>query len=357
MLVILLILLLSAARTHAHAYTAAELSAVGVEHNLVPVLVIGSGPAGLAAAFYTARAKLPTFVVHGHEPGGQLMGSSWVENMPGVEPAKGYKIIEDMQRQAVNQGAQFLDGSVELIERSTSGNYFMVHIDSGLKINALTVIVATGATARILNIPGESVYMNNGVFTCAVCDCAQAQDKEVIVVGGGDSAIEHIMHLAPYAKRITLMVRKDHLRAAPVMQDRLKAYNSVRVLYNTAPVAIEGDGTTLQGVRVRNTQTGQESFMSADCVFLAIGHIPHSGIFANLLPMDAEGYIHLPTRAQKTIVPGIFVAGDVADRIYRQAAVAMGDGSKAGLDAIAYLHEYGFNEQLSAELAPYYLNF
>jgi thioredoxin reductase (NADPH) len=331
------------------AYTLDQLKQV---ENLVPVLIIGSGPAGQAAATYTIRAKMATVVVRGHEPGGQLMGSTWVENMPGVEPATGHQIMEAMELRNMRQQVQFIDGKIERI--TPTGNYFIVHTDTGLQLHALTVIIATGATARTLQIPGESNYLNNGVFTCAVCDCRQATDKDVMVVGGGDSAIETVMHLAPYARSITLVVRKGHLRAAAVMQDRLKEYSMAQTLFNKQPIEIQGDDTGIQSVLLQDTITRQETVRPIDCVFLAIGHVPHSEPFSSLVSCDAHGYINVLGRSQKTSVPGIFAAGDVVDSVYRQAGSATGDAVKAGLDAIAYLHEHGFSEHIAQALEPYY---
>ena len=333
--------------------------------SLVPVLVVGSGVAGLSAGIYTARAHLYTVVMAGGEPGGQLMGSSLVENMPGVPAESGYKIINRMEKQAKEAGVHFLDDTAEAIEVAADGDHFIVHTEQGRTMHALTIIIATGAFPHKLAVPGEELFTNYGVFTCAVCDCRQATGKSVVVVGGGDSAIETVMHLAPYAQKITLLVRGDRMRASVALQDKLKKYDHVTVQYQTKITEIVGtfdsenfdeqeNGSWMTGIMAQNAQTQETSFVPAECAFVAIGHKPNSALFASLISLDAQGYIQLQGRTQLTSRSGIFAAGDVTDPRYKQAGRASGDAAAAGLDAIAYLHEQGFSVALADELAPWY---
>lgn len=329
------------------------------EPSLVPVLVIGSGVAGLSAALYTARAQLHTLVLAGHEPGGQLMGSSLVENMPGVPAVPGYKVIDRMEEQAREVGVHFISDTVADITPSVDGDYYIVHTEDGRLLHALTIIIATGASPNKLEIPGEDTYANAGVFTCAVCDCRQATGKTVAVVGGGDSAIEAVMHLAPYAKKITMIVRGKALRASAVMQEKLKKYEHVSVVYEHTVQEICGtlseDGEpAVTGLQLKDGHTSQVYLFPIDCTFVTIGHTPNSGLFSSLIAVDDHGYILLEGRTQQTSRPGIFAAGDVTDPRYKQAGRASGDAAAAGLDAIAYLHEHGFSTHVANELTPWY---
>lgn len=328
---------------------------------LVPVLIIGSGVAGFSAAIYTARAQLHTVVMAGNEPGGQLMGSSLVENMPGVAAVPGHKVIDRMEKQAQDVGVHVVHDTVRTIESASDGNYFIVKTENDLTLHALSIIIATGASPNKLQIPGEVAFTNSGVFTCAVCDCRQATDKEVVVVGGGDSAIEAVMHLAPYAKHITLLVRGEHMRASLAMQEKLKKYDHVQVLYQQKVVEIIGEANSanenepwMSGVVIQNTNTQETKKLTAECIFVAIGHTPNSALFANLVATDTNGYIRLQGRTQLTSLSGVFAAGDVTDPRYKQAGRASGDAIAAGLDAITYLHEQGFSVAIAQELMPYY---
>jgi len=336
---------------------------------LVPVLIVGSGVSGLSAAIYTARAQLHTVVMAGNEPGGQLMGSSLVENMPGVMAVPGYKVIDHMEQQAKAVGVHMLHDTVRTIDVASEGNYFIVQTENDLTLHALTIIIATGASPNKLHVPGEVEFTNTGVFTCAVCDCRQATGKEVVVVGGGDSAIESVMHLAPYAKHITLLVRGKQMRASLAMQEKLKKYDHVAVLYQQRVLKIVGaapvqepSGTKntdenspwMSGVVIQHADNQETKLLSAECVFVAIGHTPNSRLFTPLVAVDRNGYILLQGRTQLTSLQGIFAAGDVTDPRYKQAGRASGDAIAAGLDAISYLHDKGFSVVQAQELAPYY---
>jgi thioredoxin reductase (NADPH) len=306
------------------------------DKNLVPVLIIGSGVAGLSAALYTARAKLPTVVLAGNEPGGQLMGSSLVENMPGVVATAGYKVIDHIERQARDAGVAIVYDSVQIIERVKEG-YFKVSTEQNGYIYALTIIIATGASSNLLHVPGEQALLNNGVYTCAVCDCRQATGKNVVVVGGGDSAIETVMHLAPYAKTVTMLVRGERMRASVALQEKLKNYSHVKILFQHVVTEMIGKTVLkdekdsaeneLQSLMVDNLASKEIYQMTVDCAFLAIGHTP---------------------------VEGIFAAGDATDPRYKQAAKASGDAVAAALEAIAFLHERGFSVEQASLLSDYY---
>lgn len=316
--------------------------------NVVDMLIIGSGPAGLSAAEYGARNKLKTVIIEGINPGGQLMRTSYVENWPGAPRALGAEIIAALRSQAVQFGAEFIGDIV--VDVDVTHWPFVVKTESGLIIHALSIIVATGANPRTLGVPGEQEYWAAGVSTCAICDAAFYEDKQVIVVGGGDSAIEETMQLLPHVAHVTLLVRKNYLRAAPSMQERLKGSDKITIMYNTEIEQIIGDGTHVTGVRAYNNISGQAQDIPIDGIFLAIGHIPNTSIFKDKLVMDEEGYILVNPPSQKTSVSGIFAAGDVEDRHYRQAGVAAGAGIKAALDACAFLTEHGFNETIAQQI-------
>lgn len=321
---------------------------------LIPLVVIGSGPAGLSAALYTARAKIYTVIISGNEPGGQLMGSTYVENMPGVASDKGHVIIESMEQQAVQVGAHFLDDTIKQIEVAPDGYYFILHTEQGMELHALAIIIATGAASKRLEIPGESLYASQGVYTCAVCDCRQATDKQVLVIGGGDAAIEAVMHLAPYAQSITMLVRRDRMRASLIMQDKLKRYEHVTVVHQKQVVEIVGDDNEMTGAYVLDTTTNEKVLLPAACAFVSIGHIPNTTLFSSLIALDSNGYVELSGRSQETSYPGIFAAGDVADTRYKQAGSASGYGIGAALDAIDYLRKKGFSDGVARSLEPCY---
>lgn len=338
---------------------------VSSPRNFAPIVVIGSGVAGLSAAIQTSLEKQHTVVIRGTNPGGQLLGAAFVENMPGTAPDKGYKIVESLEERAHEVGVQFLDGAVERIEpieltyadATTVGwakvTMFKLTLSEKRVIYALTVIIATGATPRYLGVAGEEQYKNKGVYTCAVCDGRRAIKKRVVVVGGGDSSIEEVMHLASHTDHITLLVRKDQMRASTSRQAKLAQYPQVTTLYHTEVLEICGDGQNLTGVRMRDTHTGTESVIPADCVFLAIGHTPHSAPFSQLVECDELGHIKLLGRSQATSCPGIFAIGDVADPVYRKAESAQGDACKAALDVTRYLQNASFGYQALTTFEPF----
>lgn len=316
--------------------------------NIRPIVIIGSGPAGLSAGIYGARANRETLIIEGNEPGGLLTKTTTVENWPGEVSIQGPDIVKKMREHAEHLGVSFLADSVESVDLSQWP--FVITTGDGLELHALTLIIATGANPRKLNIPGEDL---SGVSSCAVCDAPfYTKEDEVAVVGGGDSAIEEACWLARYAKSVTILVRGPKMRAAASMQDRLKDYPSIKVLYNVQPQEVLGDGEKVTGVRLMDA-AGNEQELAISGLFLAIGHIPNSQLFKGQIDLDGNGYIMLRGRSQETSVEGVFAAGDVEDHVYRQARVAEGSGVKAGLDAESFLQKIGFTSQVSEKLASH----
>lgn len=316
--------------------------------NCFPVVIIGSGPAGLSAAVYTCRANLATIVVEGEEPGGQLMRTSYVENWPGIKRTLGSSAVATVREQAVEFGATFMTDAVTKID--TSVWPFALELRSGKQIRAMVVIVTTGANPRYLGVQGEQQYWGSGVSACAICDAPFYKDEDVVVVGAGDAALEEAMQLAGYAKKVTLLVRKDFYRASATMQDHLKSYKNISTIFNVDVAEIVGNGTFVTGVRLKNSKTGEETLYPTNGLFLGIGRIPNTQFVKGILDLDEEGHIQLKGRSQATSVPGIFAAGDVADSVYRQAGVAAGDGIKAALDAERFLAALGMNKEVAEQL-------
>lgn len=326
--------------------------------NVMPLVIIGSGPAGLSAAIYGVWGNIPTLVIHGPKPGGLLMETSLVENWPGHKAILGADIIKNLQSHVKSLGTKFLNGTVNKIQflEDTIAQIdfdqwpYTLTTEQGVVIYAMSVIVATGATPRMLQVPGEQEYWSRGVTACAVCDAPFFKGKDVVVVGAGDSAAEEAMQLAKYAKTITILGRKEKLRAAATMQSRLKEYPSISVQYNVEVKKIIGDAKGVTGVEIYNNKTKQTTVMPTNGVFLAIGHVPNSGLFKNHLKTDAHGYIETIGRSQMTSMPGWFVAGDVEDNVYRQAGVAAGHGIQAALDAVSFLNRIGYSPTFAAQL-------
>ena len=321
--------------------------------NIVDVAVIGSGPAGLSAALYASRFARKTVVIEGKNRGGQLMETSYVENWPGFEKILGPEVMEKLHEQAARFHPLFLADTVESVD---FGSWpLVIKTNDGLTIHALSVIIATGSSPKKLGAPGEQEYWGRGVTTCAICDAPFYKDEEVVVVGGGDSAVEEAIQLAPYAKKITLLVRGTTMRASQVMQSRLAGYPNIVVRYNTSIKQILGDGVHVTGVDIVDTKTQETSHMRVSGVFLAIGHTPNSALFARDLQVDDVGYIKNVGRSQATSVPGVFAAGDVEDNVYRQAGVAAGNGIKAGIDADRFLTALGIDTRMEETLSKNYL--
>ena len=309
--------------------------------NLVPILVIGSGPAGLMSSIYGARGGKDTYLVEGYKPGGLLMDTTEVANWPGETTIQGPEIIDKLRKQADFQNVHFVADQVASID-TTSWPY-KVTLDGGDEIHAMTIVIATGASPQTLDVPGEDIYWGSGVTACAVCDAPFFKDEDVVVVGGGDSAVEEAIQLAPFARSITILVRKDRMRAAQSMQKRLERYPSISMLYNVEIKAIVGDEEGVTGVNLYNNEKKETSLFPTTGVFLAIGHIPNSAFLEGAVRVDTEGYVQVQQNRRATSTPGIFAAGDIADRVYRQAGTSAGSGIEAGLDAVQFLDDLGFS--------------
>lgn len=318
--------------------------------NVMPVAVIGSGPAGLMAAIYGQRGGKETFIIEGNKPGGLLMDTTEVENWPGEVFVKGPEIIEKLKTQARRHGVRFVEDSIERVDFSQWP--FKLYTENGDTIHALSVVVATGASPKKLDVPGASEYWGTGVTSCAVCDAPFFKNQEVVVVGGGDSAIEEAIQLAPYASKITILVRKDQLRAAASMQARLPLYDKITIKYNVEITKVVGDGTKVTAVELLNNKTNERTMFETGGVFLAIGHMPASRVFKGSIDLDDAGYIKVTGRTQQTSVRGVFAAGDVEDHRYRQAGSSAGSGINAGLDAVRFLDDNGYTPQTAVRLKP-----
>jgi thioredoxin reductase (NADPH) len=299
------------------------------------VLIIGSGCAGLTAAIYTARANLSPLVIRGVEAGGQLSLTTLVENYPGFpKGVQGPELIEMMQKQAAEFGAEFKEGNVTHV--NLSDRPFVVEVGDE-RIEARTLIIASGASAKLLGLESERKLLGHGVSTCATCDGYFYRSRPIVVIGGGDTAAEEALFLTRYASEVSLIHRRDQLRASKIMQDRLRHNEKIRPIWNSVVTDIldlnKGEVT---GVKLQNLQTGEETFKSCDGVFIGIGHSPNTSVFRGQLEMDELGYLK-SSNGTKTSVPGVFAAGDVQDRAYRQAVTAAGSGCMAAIDAERFL--------------------
>ncbi|MCC6104266.1 thioredoxin-disulfide reductase [Acetobacter sp.] len=305
------------------------------------LLVIGAGPAGYTAAIYAARANLKPVLVAGLQPGGQLMITTDVENYPGfAEAVQGPWLMEQMAAQAENVGARIQYDIITSVDFKAGSPFRMVG-DSGTQYVAKSVIIATGAQAKWLGLPSEKQLQGAGVSACATCDGFFYRGKNVVVVGGGNTAVEEALYLTHHAAHVTLVHRRDTLRAEKILQDRFFANPKTTIVWNSVVEDILADGTpaVVSGIKLRNTQDNTTTVYPTDGVFIAIGHSPNTGIFANQLSLDDEGYILTTPGSTRTSVPGVFAAGDVQDKIYRQAVTAAGSGCMAALDAERYLAE------------------
>ncbi|MDR7518702.1 MAG: thioredoxin-disulfide reductase [Armatimonadota bacterium] len=298
------------------------------------IVILGGGPAGLTAAIYAARANLAPLVVEGAEAGGQLMLTTLVENYPGFEDGiMGPALMQAMRKQAERVGVEFI--TEDAVAVNFRQRPFEITTQSGHRLEARAVIVATGASARLLGIPGEQRFMGRGVSTCATCDGFFFRNRDVIVVGGGDSALEEALYLANLAKSVTVVHRRDRLRASKIMQQRAFAHARIGFIWDTVVEDILGDGV-VSGVRLMNLKTQERRERPVDGVFVAIGHIPNTALFKGQLELDEQGYIRLRERSH-TSIEGVFAAGDVHDHTYRQAVTAAGFGCMAAMDAERWL--------------------
>ena len=316
--------------------------------NVVPVAIVGSGPGGLSAALYVARAGMKAFVFGGPTPCGQLTQTTFIENWPGREKVLGIDLMNDVKHQAEFFGACIINDTI--ISADFSQWPYAIKTEEGREFKALSVILATGANPKILSIPGEKKFWGKGVTTCAVCDASFCAGKEVVIVGGGDSAIEQVFELAPYVKKVTVLVRGESMRAAKLMQQRVLAYDNAEIQYNKELKAIYGDDTGIKSIDVYDNKTNVLENRPIEGVFLAIGHTPNTELFKKDLKIDEFGYLVMEGRSQQTSKQGVFAAGEIQDNTYRQAAVAAGEGIKAALDATSFLYELGFNSKIGQAL-------
>ena len=299
------------------------------------VIIIGSGPAGLTAALYAARANLKPLVIEGIESGGQLMLTTAVENFPGFRDGiMGPELMAEMRAQAERFGAEIVAGDVTSVELGSPP--FAVRVgEEGHETRSL--IVSTGASARLLGLPSERALMGHGVSTCATCDGYFFRDKPIAVVGGGDSAMEEAIFLTKFASQVTVLHRRNQLRASKIMQDKAFANPKIAFEWNTELVEVKGvDKGVVTGALVRNRETDATRELAVDGVFIAIGHTPNTRLFEGQVDLDANGYI-VAGNGTRTSVPGVFACGDVQDHVYRQAITAAGTGCMAAIDAERYL--------------------
>lgn len=306
----------------------------------VKVLILGSGPAGYTAAIYASRAMLKPLLIQGSQPGGQLTITTDVENYPGfADPIQGPWLMEQMQAQAVNVGTEIVMDHVNSVDLKTQP--FRLFCESGDVYTCDVLIIATGAQARWLGLPSEQAFMGHGVSACATCDGFFYRDKEVVVIGGGNTAVEEALFLTNFAKRVTVVHRRDSFRAEKILQDRLFKNPKIEVVWNSTLEEVVGteNPKSVTGVRLRNVVTGAIEERPADGVFVAIGHAPATEMFKGQLEMKPSGYLITAPDSTATSVPGVFAAGDVTDDVYRQAVTAAGMGCMAALEAERYLAE------------------
>ncbi|AGC43568.1 thioredoxin-disulfide reductase [Myxococcus stipitatus DSM 14675] len=318
------------------------------EEKINKVTIIGSGPAGYTAAIYAARANLEPVVFAGgptlehpqRVPGGQLMVTTDVENYPGFpEAITGPELMERFQKQAERFGTAIHMENVVKVDFSQRP--FLIESESGLKVRSETVIISTGATAKWLGVKGEDQFKNRGVSACATCDGAFFKNQEVLVVGGGDTAMEEATYLAKIVKHVTLIHRRDSLRASKVMQDRALKNPKISFLWNSAVEEVMGDKKGMTGAVVRNLKTGDSQLLAATGLFVAIGHTPNTELFQGILETHQSGYLKTVPGSTRTNIPGVFACGDVQDSYYRQAITAAGTGCMAAIDAERWLIEEG----------------
>ena len=306
----------------------------------IEVLIIGSGPAGYTAAIYAARADLKPVVIQGLQPGGQLTTTTDVDNYPGyAEGITGPEMMEDFKKQAERFGTDTRWGMVTKVDFSERP--FKVEIDESKNVLAETVIIATGASARWLGIEDEERLNGYGVSACATCDGFFYKGKDVVVVGAGDTAAEEATYLAKMCNKVTMLVRRDEMRASKAMQHRVMKTENLKILFNHETKSINGEAGPIgvESVTAVNNQTGEETIVPCSGFFVAIGHTPNSALFKGQLEMDENGYLIIEAGTSKTKIPGVFAAGDIADHVYRQAVTSAGTGCMAALDAERFLSD------------------
>ncbi len=304
----------------------------------IKCLIIGSGPAGYTAAIYAARANMNPILYQGSQPGGQLTTTNEVENFPGyVDGVTGPEMMVQLQQQAERFGTQVRDGWATKVD--FSGDIHKVWINDTIELHCETVIISTGATAKYLGIPSEQHYLKTGggVSACAICDGFFYRNQEVVIVGAGDSACEEAHYLSKMCKKVTMLVRSEKFRASKIMEDRVRKTENITILMHHDTVEVLGDNQVVTGVRTKDKSTDSVFDIPATGFFIAIGHQPNTGIFKDFISLDETGYIINIPGTSKTNIKGVFVAGDAADHVYRQAITAAGTGCMAALDAERYL--------------------
>ena len=303
-------------------------------------IIIGSGPAGYTAAIYAARADLNPVIYTGLEPGGQLTTTTEVDNFPGYpQGVDGPTMMNELKEQAERFGTKVEIDFISKVDFSKDkGGIHKLYTQNGDEIKSKTVIISTGASAKYLGLPSEQRLIGGGVSACAVCDGFFYKNQDVAIVGGGDTAIEEATYLAKICNNVTMLVRKDHFRASKAMQNRLSNYDNIKVLFNHEVMEVMGENV-VDGLKIKSNLTDDVSELKITGLFLAIGHSPNTDIFKGIVDMDDSGYILTDKTSTKTNIPGVFAAGDVQDKDYRQAVTAAGTGCMAALDAERYLQE------------------
>lgn len=304
--------------------------------NIHPLIIIGSGPAGLTAGIYTGRAMLNPLIIEGNTPGGQLMGTTFVENWPGEKSILGPQLMMKMREHAQAAGCSFVSGEVVSVDFHNKPFSLTTHKNS--IFYAHSVIIATGATPKQLGCPGEDVYWGKGVSTCAVCDGIFYKDKPIVIVGGGDTAMENASFMTNYSNKITIVHIGDALTASPSMQERIVNNPAITIIYNSTVTEVKGDGKQVTNIIITNQKTQETSALNANALFVAIGLHPNTTPFRGQLELLKNGYLMIKNHTE-TSVPGVFCAGDVADFRYRQAITSAGAGCMAALDAERYIKD------------------
>ncbi len=310
---------------------------------VLQTIIIGSGPAGFTAAIYAGRAEMNPVMISGMELGGQLTTTTEVENFPGYpDGITGPEMMQQLQKQAERFGTKvIIDKVTEVALGKKQGDIHTVKTSSGKEFKTKTVIISTGASAKYLGKDFEEKYRGGGVSACATCDGFFYRGRNVVVVGGGDTAAEEATYLAKICKTVYIVVRKNYLRASKIMQERVEAIPNIVLMYNHEVVDLKGDNNLVSQAVVVNNQTNEEKILDVDGIFMAIGHTPNTGPFKGKLEMDETGYLIIKPFSTETNIPGVFAAGDVADKKYRQAITAAGSGCMAALDAEKYLAAVG----------------
>ncbi|TLS37546.1 thioredoxin-disulfide reductase [Pseudalkalibacillus caeni] len=304
-------------------------------------VIVGTGPAGLTAAIYLARANMEPLVIEGPEPGGQLTLTTDVENFPGFpDGIMGPELMENMRKQAERFGAKIHKGWVTDVD--LSNRPFKLKVDNLGEIESQAVVISTGASAKMLGIPGESENMGRGVSTCATCDGFFFRGKKIVVIGGGDSAMEEATFLTKFASEVTIVHRRNEMRASKIMQERAQQNDKIKWKLNYSPVEVVAENNKVSGIKIKNNETGEEELFETDGIFVAIGHKPNTDFLKGHLDMDEKGYLNVKAGTTETNVEGVFACGDVQDFTYRQAITAAGSGCMAAMDTERFLEGTAF---------------